>query len=140
MHTKLFALTIFFLSAATLLYALPAARAYDLGPTITGGEQPYLSFTGTVNKNSTTTLYSVPADRVFVLTALTWDGGGYSGSDTYKIYRGSEVIMETVAVSQRLFKYGYGAFPFPPGSQLKIENGDSSYKLNYFAQGYLARP
>lgn len=116
----------------------PPAEA-QLGPSVAGGALPYVTVTGSVPIGATTTVYTVPAGSLFVLTGV----GGFSPNIT--IYEDSDA---KVLAGSGAFWAGEQAGPlargvghtvFQPGSSVNIEN-IATAEQPYYLQGYLAHP
>ena len=122
-----------------LLRSLPDAQAQSLGPVVSLGEAPWLSFTGEVAEGVEETIYTVPTDQVFVLTGGCLD---YANSDIYedstlKIEGGSNAIYCSTTNSAML-GLNTSHIVFAAGSEVIIDAGPGH--VEYFLQGYLAHP
>jgi hypothetical protein len=125
----------------------------------TGGV-PYISLTGTYigNSSSSTVLYTVPANRVLIITGTE----GYShvsGSPAlnttqwpnFDIFQDTTKKLPAGFLGRPRSDYSNGGIslgsnqariPFAAGSQiiLKPLNSGGSHEHHYFIQGYLANP
>lgn len=121
------------LGSAALIGSLNSARAQGLGPEVTGGTQPYVSFSGQT-ATGTTTIYTVPSNRILVVTgaALSTTASLYQDG-TLKVNGSSYAMVSSSSTTPSLLAAGNGHVAFDPGSTVVI-NGSSSY----FIQGYLA--
>ncbi len=147
MHKNLFGIAAILFGLAALVLALPTSQAQDFGPVVTGSDNPWLSFSGYVSGQSATSVYTVPADRSFVLTGACTDseqvdlrGIDALGNDTLRL-EGNTYAMHCIASG------GPGGPPvrgearivYTAGSQVRVSNGHSVSRP-YFIQGYLAAP
>jgi hypothetical protein len=132
---------------------IPDARANPTGMQApsTGG-LPYVSITGTHNggNNDPVVIYTVPNNRVFILTGLI----GYTANDSvyYDIYENMTLKVLGVLIpsprahdSHKLCSFlcsNQAVVPFSSGSEIKLQptNGTGSMSHRYMIQGYLANP
>jgi len=113
------------------------ADAQGLGPEVTGGVQPYVSVSGTTPTSGTNTVYTVPADRILVVTGAIFSTVAdlYEGS-TLKVEGSSAAMLaNSNTVAGGVLSSGNGHLVFNPGSTLVISGSAS-----YYIQGYLAHP
>jgi hypothetical protein len=138
MHRSLFGLAAVILAVAGLVHAISTASAYPSGPEVTGGEPPWVSFSDVVSPSSETTIYTVPDDRMLIVT-----GAVFSGSEAHLLESGTIKVIgysNAMLYTQSGFLVqGRGSIPFAPGSTLQIQN-DSGGSRYYAIQGYLAHP
>lgn len=121
-----------------LLRSVPAAQALPEGPDVTGGTNPYLSFTGATS--TSVDLYTVPNDRIFVLTGACTSNNNANlrESSTIKVYaQSSAMFCSTTGTTGGFLARGQGHLVFAPGNTVGIETATS---VVYTLQGYLARP
>ncbi len=125
--------------AAALIGSLSQAHAQSLGPEVTGGTQPYVSFSGTAS-TATTTVYTVPSDRILVVTGAAMTGNASLYQDTsLKVSAGSFAMRIGVPeLPSTVLGMGNGRVVFDPGTAVVI--GDVTSAVPYFIQGYLAHP
>ena len=113
----------------------PGVTAQDMGPNATGGSSPLVSVTVEIPGYMTETLYTVPADRVLVVTAFRQPG-------TLDLYQDSTLKVEGATFAMGAsgpLGMGAGHLTFDPGSNLVMENIWSSEQWVSF-EGYLAHP
>ena len=113
------------------------AEAQGLGPEVTGGVHPYVSISGTTPSSGVNTIYTVPADRILVVTGAVFSTVAdlYEGS-TLKVEGASLAMLANAnSVSGAVLSGGNGHLVFNPGSTLVISGSAS-----YYVQGYLAHP
>ena len=128
---------------AALVGSLSQAHAQSLGPEVTGGTQPYVSFSGSASA-ATTTLYTVPSDRILVVTAAMMNGYASLYQDgTVKVKNSSYAMYMSSGASPwappTALITGTARVVFDPGTTLVI--GDvSGPAVGYLIQGYLAHP
>ncbi len=132
-------------ATAVLIHSLPSATAQGLGPVVSGAELPWVSFTGNVNVGATKTAYTVPSDRVFVLTGVQcgyWSSS-YAHKTTCPEIRENSTTKNPLnlprADQDGFLSKGNGRVVFAPGTSVVLDN-DYSVRLYYFMNGYLARP
>lgn len=152
MKDKSLQLPLLLLATAALLAAAsyaaqafaPAAQAQDVGPFVVGGEAPWVSVAGTTataNEN----VYTVPADRIFVMTGMCI-GGSYVSAPVYEV--GASTTTKVIGARNGCAYFSVGThgnfitngnarIPFAAGTnvQLGLPAG-SSFTL----QGFLAQP
>lgn len=124
------------LGASTLLASVNRAEAHGLGPEVTGGSNPYVSLSGLAT-TGTNTIYTVPNDRIFVVTAAVFNTTAslYQGS-TLKVNGTSRAMVATsTSAGGAALNIGNAKVVFDPGSTVVIQNG-----ADYFISGYLAHP
>ena len=134
-------------SVALLVRSAEPALAQDFGPVVTGGVNPWLSWTGPIPVTSDVDLYTVPTDRVLVVTGAT------THSDLVNLYEVTPALGDVLRVSgfsmamvnnggndaTSMFPINEGRLVLQPGSTLRLRN-NSGYEQNYYLQGYLAQP
>lgn len=140
-----------FLALATVLALLMspgAAPAQDLGPVIVGGEQPWQNFTGTISATQTLDLFTVPADRAFILTG----GCVQNGTNAQEIdllqtaalkVDGSTTILlcNPGSGATSMFAAGRAHVLFPAGATVQLQaSATLSFTAAYYFEGYLAHP
>ncbi len=133
------ALGILSLGTAALLGATNPARA-DVGPEVTGGVHPYVSFSGNALANSNTTIYTVPNNRILVVTgAMTSTFASLYQDSTLKVH-GQSYAMFVASTSGFIgaLASGNGHVVFEPGSNVVLQTPSGT--TYYFIQGYLAHP
>jgi hypothetical protein len=133
-------------------YSEADANSMGMQAASTGGV-PYLSFTGIHNggNNNPGVIYTVPIDRIFILTGLVGYTSGENAS--FDIYENNNlkvlgtflVIPRAMSSSSKLCESlcaNQAVIPFAPGSEIKIQptNGTSAINHYYMIQGYLANP
>ena len=109
------------LGASTLLASVNRAEAHGLGPEVTGGTHPYLSFSGLAS-GASTTVYTVPNDRIFVMTAavLSTTASIYQGT-TLKVSGASRAMIATsTSAGGAALNIGNAKVVFDPGSTVVI--------------------
>ena len=132
---------------AALVGSLSQAHAQSLGPEVTGGTQPYVSVTGSFTSTAsatTTTVYTVPPDRILVVTCAIVDSTG-TWQTSPSLYQDTTLKMGSRYLSA-LSCAGNGRLVFDPGTTVVI--GDITFdaanptfhSVGYFIQGYLAHP
>ncbi len=121
---------------------LPSAEAQDFGPVVTGGENPYMSWSF-VATTGDVDLVTVPADRVFVMTGVASPSHGWTVSEvgattTQKAAHHSVNAWtdEGAAVNGYLAQ-GRGTVVFAPGTTVRLS---STVAVHIDLQGYLAAP
>jgi hypothetical protein len=127
-------------------HAYTEAKANPVGiqAPSTGG-MPLLSFSGIHNSN-TQIIYTVPADRVFVLTgAVSRSGSDYTYFSIYEnsVEKISQWLITNVShgpwpTTCHALCSNQARIPFSSGSQIKLQA--SSTGNYYLIQGYLANP
>ena len=125
------------LSVAVLVHAVATAEAYPSGPEVTGGEAPWVSLAGSATAYTSTTIYTVPADRQFIVT------GAVMNQTTVHMYE--DGTMKVNGYSRAMLEgntgflaSGRGRIAFAAGSNVVLQNESSS--AAYTIQGYLAHP
>ena len=134
------ALGLLSLGTAALLGTLNQARADSLGPEVTGGAHPYVSFSGQAVANTNTTLYTVPNNRILVVTtastntfaSLYQDSTLKVQANSYQMYAASTTGFIGALAA------GNGRVVFEPGSNLVLQTPNNL--TYYYVQGYLAHP
>jgi hypothetical protein len=112
------------------------ADAQGLGPEVTGGTHPYVSFSGSA-PGGNFTVYTVPSDRILVVTGASMStvASLYQGA-TLKVHGGSLAMLANGTYGGgSLLNQGHGHLVFDPGSTVVI-NGSTGY----YIEGYLAHP
>jgi len=139
MHRNLFGLAAVILSVSVLVHAMSPASAYPGGMEVTGGESPYVSFTGRIDPSTTSTVYTIPADRVFVLTGAVANSNDVHlyESETMKVNGYSNVMSDDG--QNGFLTQGNGTVVFAGASALRVHNDSGSHRY-YSIQGYLAHP
>ncbi len=144
MRLRLLALT-----AALGALALPGSSpAQDLGPVIIGGEQPWQSFTGTISASQSIDLFTVPADRAFILTGGCIQNGTNAQEIDLLQTGGLKVDGSTTILlcnpgsgATSMFAAGRAHVLFPAGSTVQLSAAASlSFSAAYYFEGYLAAP
>jgi len=138
MYKNLFGIAAILFGVAAISASLPHAQAYPTGPNVTGGQHPWVDFTGTVGPSATTTVYTVPSGRVFVLT-----GCKTSTNFTHiDLYEGTtpKVLGATGALGAGFIKDGLGRITFGSGTEVRLKNNHAYDTYAYTIQGYLAHP
>ena len=137
---KLFGIAAIIFSSGYFLRSMPFAQAYQ-GPAVGMGSVPYESFTGSLSSNITATLFTVPADKVFVVTTCITNSSHF-----YLKEDGNDVLM---GASQACGGDSYGTTTsFRTGNAHLIINGGSALEIwqnsgqtrNYYIEGYYAQP
>jgi hypothetical protein len=112
------------------------ADARGLGPEVTGGSHPYVSFTG-LSPAAISPIYTVPTDRILVVTgAVMSTTANLLQGSTVKV-RGNSFAMYGTQTNPggAMLTQGNGHLVFDPGSVVQIEGAAS-----YYIEGYLAHP
>ncbi len=138
MHRSLFGLAAVIVAVTGLVHAISTASAYPSGPEVTGGEPPWVSFSGILTPGSRTTVYTVPEDRIFVVT-----GAIISGNEVH-LYESDSLKISGYSNAMR---YDYDSFlvqgrasiSYGPGSTVEFGNDSGGHRY-YIVQGYLAHP
>lgn len=124
--------------------AAPTAQAQDVGPFVVGGEAPWVSFAG-VTSTSSEIVYTVPADRMFVMTGVCI-GGSYTSTPIYEVGASTTVKIHSVRTGCAYFSVGtHGNFltngnariPFAAGTSVQVGLPAGA---PYTMQGFLAQP
>ena len=126
------------LIAASALFAhvLPPAVAQPTGPVVTGGSHPWVDGFGLTAVSTTDVMYTVPADRIFVMTTLSsTNGAGFLLKEN-----GSQKLNSSVAVMMTALSSGNGHMTFQPGSEVQFTNSGSGNSFYWYFEGYLAHP
>ena len=124
------------LGVAALTGSFNKAEARGLGPEVTGGSHPYVSFTG-LTSAAITPIYTVPANRILVVTGAVMSGtANLLQGSTVKV-RGNSFAMYGPQMNPggAMLTQGNGHVVFDPGSVVQIEGINS-----YYIEGYLAHP
>lgn len=131
-----------------LLQSIPPAHAAEgIGPTVTGGVHPWVNISGlTDGALNDTTIYTVPADRVLVIT------GGCSWNTFSTLQQDGDIKVHYLTRLLRcddinddqdngpnLVRSGNAHLVFEPGSQVIIHH-DVPSTARYYFEGYLAHP
>ncbi len=144
--TLVFSLAALVAAAALLAHTSTPASA-QFGPAVTGGEAPWVTVAG-----STTTadeiVYTVPADRVFVMTGMCFGYSNYTNlsvdevgtTTTRKVagIRNTCTYASSVSAPSNFLTQGNARIPFAPGTGVRIVMSQTG--VNYTIQGYLAAP
>src|SRR5262245_31030093 len=114
------ALGLLSLGTAALLGSVNQARADALGPEVTGGTHPYVSFSGIAPANTNTSVYTVPSNRVLVLTAATTSTFTSLYQDATLKVHGSSYAMFAASTSGFIgvLAAGNGKVVFEPGTNV----------------------
>jgi hypothetical protein len=131
-------------SLGYLLRSVEPAHAQDVGPFVVGGEAPWVSVAG-LTSTVDEVVYNVPADRIFVLTAMCI-GNNYNSAPVYELASSSTTKIHgvrngctyfSVGSHNNFITNGNARIPFAPGSgvQLSLPAG-----VPYTIQGFLAQP
>jgi hypothetical protein len=144
MRIRLFA----FAAALGVLMLPGAVPAQDLGPVIIGGEQPWQSFTGTISASQSLDLFTVPADRAFILTGGCVQNGTNAQeidlmqSSSLKVDGSTTILLcNPGSGATSMFAAGRAHVLFPAGSVVQLQSAASlSFSAAYFFEGYLAHP
>ncbi len=130
-----------------LLGNLPSAEAQDFGPVVTGGEVPYVSFTGTIPVSSDEDLYTVPGDRVLVITGATITDGQVdlfevtAAGPVLRVEGGSIAMLNNGGNDDNsMFPSGDAHLVIASGSTVRLSNGHTGFAQHYYVEGYLAAP
>ncbi len=142
----LFAVAAVIAATGYLLQTTPAANAQFTGPVVTGGEAPWVSVAGTTTTDNEI-VYTVPADRTFVLTGLCADQGSSTNGPVYEVgsvttpkIRGMWLTCTYGVNDPRFDNFvvtGRARIPFAPGTGVQLGWGNGT---QYTLQGYLAQP
>ena len=129
---------------------IPEAHATPAGmQSATSGGQPHVNLTGKHESSSELVLYTVPSDRVFILTgAVGWSSNTAAGYDilegaTLRIGRDYIVHPLLMSNAQRVCNYlcrNNAHIVFGSGTQVILAPYDSSSSHKYMLEGYLANP
>jgi hypothetical protein len=132
--------------------SIPEAHANPTGMQApTSGGHPYVNLTGTHSSNSDLVLYTVPSDRIFILTGIL----GYSESNiaTFNILENTTLRINYEYINHprqnndasgcNYLCNNQGHIVFSAGSQVVLQfsgvgSGTSSHR--YMIEGYLANP
>jgi hypothetical protein len=136
-------LAVFVFSVGYLLRSIPRAEASPAGPEVTGGTHPYKSFSGTTGSTATT-VYTVPADRIFVLTGACVNFLDIRQDSELKV-KGSTTATYCssstgASAATGFLARGQGQIVFEPGTNLIIDSSSGTQNTPYVLQGYLAHP
>ena len=123
-----------------MLGSLNQARADSLGPEVTGGAHPYVSMSGQAAANTSTTIYTVPSNRILVVTAasantfasLYQDSTLKVHANSYQLYAASTTDFVGALAA------GNGRVVFEPGTNVILQTPNNV--TYYYVQGYLAHP
>jgi hypothetical protein len=137
MHKNLFGLAAILFGVAAISASLPHAQAYPTGPNVTGGQHPWVDFAGALGPYATTTVYTVPSGRVFVLTGFKSNAG-----NIVDIYEGTTLKVHgySGALGDSLIGGGRGRITFGSETEVRLKNNHSGDTYMYTIQGYLAHP
>ena len=125
---------------AALLGATKPAPADALGPQVTGGVHPYVSFSGIAPANTNTTVYTVPNNRILVVTAATTSTFANLLQDSTLKVHGQSYAMFVASSTGFIgvLATGNGRVVFEPGSNVVLQTATGT--TYYYIQGYLAHP
>ncbi len=145
MHKSLFGLAALVFAAGFFLRSLPSTQAQDFGPVVTGGEAPWVDFTGSLDALATVDLYTVPSDRALVLTAVSmsnesldlWETGPAGAALRVE---GHTNVMNSYSGRGGALARGTGHTTFGPGTTVHGRSTDNNYSRFYYVQGYPAAP
>lgn len=128
------------LGTAALFATTHPARADSLGPEVTGGSQPYVTLSGTVPIGPNMTVYTVPSNRILVVTAASFSSFASLYQDATLKVNGQSYAMYAASNSGFIgvLATGNGRLVFAPGSNIVIQGVSSN--TAYYIQGYLAHP
>lgn len=135
--------------AALAALTLPGlTSAQDLGPVIVGGEQPWQTVTGTVSATQTLDLFTVPADRSFILTGGCIQNGTNAQeidllqSGIQKVDGSTTILLcNPGSGATSMFAAGKAHLIFEPGTTVQLQASASlSFTAAYYFEGYLAHP
>ena len=135
------ALGLLALGTAALLGSVKQARADALGPEVTGGTHPYVSSSGILPPASNNTIYTVPNDRILIVTGVSVNSLAHLYQDnTLKVQaESSQMFTGHIYGFVGALAAGNGKVVFEPGSNvvLRTPGGNAT---TYYLQGYLAHP
>ncbi len=158
MHKNLFGIAAIFgslgvlaLGLAALLHAVPQSQAQDFGPVVTGGEQPWRSFTGEVPVNANVDLFTVPQDRSFVVTTacVRWVNSWNShlvdlaegGTGAVRVQGETFLLLcDDEDSTGTSFNTGRGHAVFEAGEIVRLTGSGIVTPVPYYVEGYLAAP
>jgi hypothetical protein len=147
MHKTLFGIAAIIFALAFALNGLPHAGAQPTGPSVTGGENPWLSWTGTVGPEASSTVYTVPADRVFIVTGACFGMPSspllvdlLEGSTPKLLGYSRAATCDGSVGAGGLVGAGAAHIKFSSGSTVILENNDTNQTATYYMEGYLAAP
>ena len=132
----LFAVACLLAAGGIVLRAVEPVGAQSFGPEVTGGEHAWVDVHQNIPFNNTITVYTVPSDRIFVLTAVMGQSASYLDIKQDGLLR---VPGFSAAADGGPFSRGVGHAVFPAGSHVQVYNGLSTDRT-IFLQGYLAHP
>ncbi len=152
MHKSIFALAALVAATSLLLFSLTLhrsggdARAQALGPVVTGGAHPWLDFAGSLGASAHFDVYTVPADRVFVMTSLCMNGDVNMneldpvGNEWTRVYGATYAgYCGGGSNTGGYLSAGRGHVTFTAGSTVRFRNPTSGTR-KYNLEGYLAVP
>ena len=94
---------------------------------------------GEIAPNSTATLLSVPSDKNFILTGISWTD---TALGFLKIYSDNAQILKGGIIGnddhEAIFAIGNGHLKVAAGTELKLENTHTTFTGRYYIQGYYA--
>ena len=145
MHKSLFGIAAVVFAAGFFLRSLPASQAQDFGPIVTGGEAPWVDFTGSLGPSVSENIYQVPLDRVLVVTGFCGSSGeidlqSNDGSTTQNRVLGPSNASNCHSGGNGYVGQGQAHIKFEPGDFVRLENRGSNATRYYVLQGYLAAP
>jgi len=127
------------LSLAALAAATPSARAQDLGPALSGGAFPLLSWGAvSIPYNAPPTLYTVPAGKKMLLRTFCTMSGTW-----HMRVNGVQIVPASMTTHDGDFAPllcdGRGQLVLEPGDVLSIGSSSSSTSTGgqYYAEGTL---
>ena len=126
-------------AAVTLcIHVLPTATAQPTGPVVTGGAHPWVDVSGYTTGASTDVIYTVPLDRVLVVTTFA----SSEGATWSLLENGTDKFTSNQYTTLTVFTAGNGHMTFQPGSNVQFSNLQSSAGPTYYwyLEGYLAHP
>ena len=126
------------------------AQAGPSGPSVTGGGHPWLDFRGSLSPFTDTTIYTVPADRVFILTGMCAAHDSNQTSNhvdllegNVEVYRGEVQAHSCRSTNPYGLGKGQGRIPFAAGSDVVVKHFPTSVTdpdVYFYLEGYLAAP
>ncbi len=116
------------------MHFFPGAQAQPSGPVATGGAHPWVDRFGVTAAGVTDLVYTVPSDRVLVVTTFT----STDGSIFELLENGTPKL--NWAVLPEALTHGNGHMTFQPGALIQYTNTGSSNSFYWYFEGYLAHP
>ncbi len=151
MHKTILSLAGLVAASSLLIFALAdyreagVAQAHPAGPVVTGGAHPWQDFSGTVAGNAFVDLYTVPADRVFVVTGMCTSNSTLdlrelvSSITNLKLEGGTTAALCAGTNTGGYLAQGRGHVTFAAGTTVRLQNTYSN-QVDYTLEGYLAAP